>query len=59
MRHLDLLRSIQKETGGFTEFVPLSFVHEEAPMTCGSSSPELRPGPTGATTSSASTPSPA
>ncbi len=32
LRHLALLRSIQKETGGFTEFVPLSFVHEEAPL---------------------------
>ena len=32
MRHLDLLRSIQEETGGFTEFVPLSFVHAEAPL---------------------------
>ncbi len=30
--HLELLRSIQRETGGFTEFVPLSFVHQEAPM---------------------------
>jgi FO synthase len=26
--HLDLLRGIQKETGGFTEFVPLGFIHE-------------------------------
>lgn len=26
--HLDLLRTIQKETGGFTEFVPLGFIHE-------------------------------
>ncbi len=26
LRHLDLLRSIQSETGGFTEFVPLAFV---------------------------------
>ena len=26
--HLDLLREIQKETGGFTEFVPLGFIHE-------------------------------
>jgi len=26
--HLDLLREIQRETGGFTEFVPLGFVHE-------------------------------
>ncbi|WP_319529196.1 5-amino-6-(D-ribitylamino)uracil--L-tyrosine 4-hydroxyphenyl transferase CofH [uncultured Cohaesibacter sp.] len=25
--HIDLLRSIQKDTGGFTEFVPLSFQH--------------------------------
>jgi FO synthase subunit 2 len=47
MRHLDLLRSIQRDTGGFTEFVPLSFVHEEAPMTLRQQLPELRPGPTG------------
>ncbi len=33
VRHLDLLRRIQKETGGFTEFVPLVFVPQEAPMT--------------------------
>ena len=26
--HLALLREIQKETGGFTEFVPLGFIHE-------------------------------
>src|SRR5689334_2668766 len=31
-RHMALLRTIQKNTGGFTEFVPLSFVHQEAPM---------------------------
>jgi len=31
-RHLELLRSIQKDTGGFTEFVPLSFVHAESPL---------------------------
>jgi 7,8-didemethyl-8-hydroxy-5-deazariboflavin synthase CofH subunit len=31
-RHLELLRSIQKETGGITEFVPLSFIAAEAPM---------------------------
>ncbi len=30
--HMATLRSIQKRTGGFTEFVPLSFVHQEAPM---------------------------
>ncbi|HEY6459413.1 MAG TPA: CofH family radical SAM protein, partial [Polyangiaceae bacterium] len=44
MEHLDLLRSIQRSTGGFTEFVPLSFVHEEAPMTLRAQLPELRPG---------------
>jgi len=30
--HLKLLARIQSETGGFTEFVPLPFVHMEAPM---------------------------
>jgi FO synthase subunit 2 len=30
--HLGILRDIQKRTGGITEFVPLSFVYEEAPM---------------------------
>jgi FO synthase len=30
--HLKLLRSIQEETGGFTEFVPLPFVHQLAPI---------------------------
>jgi len=30
--HMALLRDIQKRTGGFTEFVPLSFIHQEAPM---------------------------
>jgi len=30
--HLDILREIQRRTGGITEFVPLSFVYEEAPM---------------------------
>lgn len=29
VRHILLLREIQKETGGFTEFVPLSFVYEK------------------------------
>jgi FO synthase len=31
-RHLAVLRDLQAETGGFTEFVPLPFVHMEAPM---------------------------
>ena len=28
-RHVDLLRSIQSDTGGFTEFVPLRFIWQE------------------------------
>ena len=32
VNHIVKLRDIQKETGGFTEFVPLNFVHTEAPM---------------------------
>ena len=31
-RHLLRLRALQVETGGFTEFVPLPFVHMEAPI---------------------------
>jgi FO synthase len=31
-RHLIATRDLQKETGGFTEFVPLPFVHMEAPL---------------------------
>ena len=31
-RHLLVLRDLQQETGGITEFVPLPFVHMEAPM---------------------------
>ncbi len=32
VRHLSLLRDIQDETGGFTEFVPLSFIHMNTPL---------------------------
>ena len=32
VNHMVKLREIQKETGGFTEFVPLDFVPTEAPM---------------------------
>ena len=32
VNHIAKLREIQKETGGFTEFVPLNFIHTEAPM---------------------------
>jgi len=31
-RHLLRIRALQERTGGFTEFVPLPFVHMEAPM---------------------------
>jgi FO synthase len=31
-RHLLRVRALQKRTGGFTEFVPLPFVHMEAPI---------------------------
>jgi FO synthase len=31
-RHLMRIRALQAETGGFTEFVPLPFIHMEAPM---------------------------
>ena len=47
MAHMDLLRSIQKETGGFTEFVPLSFVHADAPLFVEAKVPGVSPGPTG------------
>ena len=46
-KHLDLLRSIQKQTNGFTEFVPLSFVHKEAPMYNHNLVKGITPGPTG------------
>ena len=46
-RHLVLLRDLQRRSGGFTEFVPLSFVHTEAPMWRQGLVPGLRPGPTG------------
>lgn len=42
--HLTIIRSIQDETNGFTEFVPLSFIHQKTPIfTQGSA----RPGATG------------
>ena len=44
--HIHLIREIQKETGGFTEFVPLSFIHTEAPMFHKSLVPGIRPGAT-------------
>jgi 7,8-didemethyl-8-hydroxy-5-deazariboflavin synthase CofH subunit len=44
--HLMLLRDVQKQTRGFTEFVPLSFIHQEAPMTFRNLVPEARRGAT-------------
>ena len=32
VKHIAKIREIQKETKGFTEFVPLNFIHTEAPM---------------------------
>lgn len=32
VEHLEILRNIQEETGGFTEFVPLTFMYEKAPI---------------------------
>jgi 7,8-didemethyl-8-hydroxy-5-deazariboflavin synthase CofH subunit len=46
--HLSILRDIQKRTGGITEFVPLSFVYEEAPMFHRQRIPGLRRGASGA-----------
>lgn len=46
--HLQHLRDIQKGTGGFTEFVPLSLVHQEAPMHRQGLVPGARRGPSGA-----------
>jgi FO synthase subunit 2 len=46
--HLDIMRQIQRRTGGITEFVPLSFVYEEAPMFQRNPPPGLRRGPSGA-----------
>jgi 7,8-didemethyl-8-hydroxy-5-deazariboflavin synthase CofH subunit len=46
-KHLALLRELQKETGGFTEFVPLSLVYEEAPMYREGLVPGVRRGATG------------
>ncbi len=42
-RHLAVIRHIQEATGGFTEFVPLPFVHMEAPIY---RQGRARPGPT-------------
>ncbi|MCH8844687.1 MAG: 5-amino-6-(D-ribitylamino)uracil--L-tyrosine 4-hydroxyphenyl transferase CofH [SAR324 cluster bacterium] len=45
--HLSRLRELQKETGGFTEFVPLGFIADEAPMHRKRRPKGLRSGPSG------------
>jgi FO synthase subunit 2 len=47
VKHMNLLRDMQHETGGFTEFVPLSMVYQEAPMYHRRLVANLRLGPTG------------
>ena len=47
VKHMNLLRDIQHDTGGFTEFVPLSMIYQEAPMYHHRLAPALRPGATG------------
>jgi FO synthase subunit 2 len=34
VEHIDILRSIQEKTSGFTEFVPLTFMHKNTPIYC-------------------------
>jgi len=46
-KHIDILRDIQKETHGITEFVPLSFVHYETPIYKKGLIKNIRNGPTG------------
>lgn len=41
--HIEVVRAIQQRTGGFTEFVPLPFVHMGSPIWLRG---EARPGPT-------------
>jgi FO synthase len=43
--HLRLLRELGQDTGGFTEFVPLPFIHHNAPLYLAGAA---RPGPTAA-----------
>ncbi|HUT06928.1 MAG TPA: 5-amino-6-(D-ribitylamino)uracil--L-tyrosine 4-hydroxyphenyl transferase CofH [Nitrosopumilaceae archaeon] len=45
--HMAKIREIQKETGGFTEFVPLDFIHSEAPMYKHQLHEEIRQGGSG------------
>src|SRR5262249_25658944 len=47
IRPMNLLRSLQKDTGGVPELVPLSLIHQEAPMYRRELVPGVRPGATG------------
>src|SRR6476469_9796951 len=45
--HLEIIRNIQRQTGKFTEFVPLSYVHYDAPMSNHHLVKDIRPGADG------------
>ena len=45
VQHLEVIRDLQKQTGGFTEFVPLGFIHEKNVL---GNWDQSRPGPSGA-----------
>ncbi len=47
VNHIVKIREIQKETGGFTEFVPLNFIYSEAPMYKHQLHEEIREGGSG------------
>ncbi|MBI5859628.1 MAG: 5-amino-6-(D-ribitylamino)uracil--L-tyrosine 4-hydroxyphenyl transferase CofH [Nitrosarchaeum sp.] len=47
VNHIVKIREIQKETRGFTEFVPLNFIHSEAPMYKHQLHEEIRQGGSG------------
>ena len=32
VEHIDIIRKIQEETHGFTEFIPMTFMHEYSPI---------------------------
>jgi FO synthase subunit 2 len=47
VEHIATIREIQKETNGFTEFVPLDFIHSEAPMVKHQLHPDIKQGGSG------------
>jgi FO synthase subunit 2 len=47
VNHIAKIREIQKETGGFTEFVPLNFIYSEAPMYKHQTHDQIRQGASG------------